>query len=276
LTRAAETVIYLLVEHEFQIDGPSPPGTQVIDRAAGVLRHVLESEQPIGLTDLALAAELPKSTTSRLLGALERNGLVRRTTPRGPFAPGATILSFAQRGLIQRNLVELAQDALQALSDASGETINLAVPAPDGVEHIAQVDSRHFLGSGQWLGRAVDLHATGTGKVFLAFAAATLPSGALVAHTPETIVERGRLESELATVRRRGLATAIDELEPGLAAIAAPVRTQGGDVVAALSVSGPTMRLDTRRVRELEAPLIQQARALSGRLGHHDADKDAA
>ena len=63
--------------------------------------------------------------------------------------------------MLERNIVELSRPALDALAEATGETINLAVPGPDGVEHIAQVDSRHFLGAGQWLGRSVGYRAFG-------------------------------------------------------------------------------------------------------------------
>ena len=241
-----------------------------------LLRQVLESESPIALTDLAGTAELPKSTASRLLGALERHGLVRRTTPRGPFAPGAAILSVANRALVVRNLVELAQDALEVLSEHSGETINLAVPSADGVQHLAQVDSRHFLGSGQWLGRTVDYHCTAVGKLFLAFGVAALPAGQLLAYTPQTVTDRVRLTAELAQARRRELATAIDELESGLSAMAAPVHAHGAGVVAALSISGPTLRMGPRRIADLEAHLTQQARELSRLLGHTHQDKDAA
>src|ERR1700674_5201651 len=80
------------VEQEFQIDEPAsaplPQGTQAIDRAAQLLVRVLQSERPLGLTELADATGLPKSTTSRVLGALERRGLVHQAEPRGPLAPG--------------------------------------------------------------------------------------------------------------------------------------------------------------------------------------------
>ena len=73
-------------------------------------------------------------------------------------------------------MVELARPSLDALGEATGETINLAVPARHGVEHVAQVESRHFLGAGQWLGRSVDYHCTANGKVFMAFGRATMPA----------------------------------------------------------------------------------------------------
>jgi IclR family transcriptional regulator, acetate operon repressor len=260
------------VEQEFQ----RPPGTQTIDRAAQLLALVLEAERPRPLAELAGDAALPKSTTSRLLGALERQGLVQQRGRRGSFGPGPVMLRFAHRGLIDRHLAELAQPHLQALSAASGETINLAVPTPLGVEHVAQVESRHYLGTGQWIGRRVPYHCTAVGKVLVAFDGADLPDPPLESLTPATIVDPERLADALATVRIERCATAVDELEIGLASIAAPVFGGGGQVLAALSISGPTLRLDAPRMAELRPHLMHEAQALGRRLGSHDTGAHAA
>jgi IclR family transcriptional regulator, acetate operon repressor len=249
---------------------------QSIDRAAALLVHLLESEGPTTLTELTEAADLPKSTTSRLLSALERHGLVHQTGQRGTFEPGPAIMRFAHRGAVERSLVELSQPSLQALSDESGETVNLAVPGSDGVEHLAQVDARHFLGTGQWVGRRVAYHSTANGKVFLAFGAASLPEGRLPRLTPHTILDRDLLEAELEQVRADDFATAIDELEVGLSAMAAPVRGPTGDVIAALSLSGPTMRLTPSRISGLRPVLTNEARELSRRLSNAKKEEHAA
>jgi IclR family transcriptional regulator, acetate operon repressor len=242
------------VEQEFQ-------GAQTINRAAQLLTLVLESERPRGLTELADDAALPKSTASRLLGALEREGLIQQRGRRGRFEPGPVLRRFVHRG----QLVELAQPRLEALSEASGETINLAVPGPLGVEHLAQVESRHFLGTGQWVGRRVPYHCTAVGKVLIAFGGAE--PGPLEPLTPLTIADPDQLATEVARVRRNGYATAVDELETGLSSVAAPVV----DGMAALSISGPTLRLDAQRIADLCPTLIHEARALDHDMGVHAA-----
>jgi IclR family transcriptional regulator, acetate operon repressor len=259
------------VEQEFQ----RPGGTQTIDRAAQLLTLVLEAERPRPLADLAGDASLPKSTTSRLLGALERQGLVQQRGRRGSFGPGPVMLRFAHRGLVDRHLAELAQPHLETLSAASGETINLAVPTPLGVEHVAQVESRHYLGTGQWIGRRVAYHCTAVGKILVAFGAADMPSPPFESLSPATIVDPARLAAEVEAVRHEGCATAVDELEEGLASIAAPVFS-GDAALAALSISGPTLRLDTARMAELRPQLIHEAQALGARLGGHDTGAHAA
>jgi DNA-binding IclR family transcriptional regulator len=271
------------VEQQFQA---TAQGTTAIDRGADLLVRVLESEQPVALTDLASAAGLPKSTASRLVSALERRGLIEQDGERGRLRPGPAILRVAERGMLERNLVELARPSLDALSEASEETINLAVPGHEGVEHIAQVDSRHFLGAGQWLGRSVGYEHSANGKVFAAFGRAQVsppgPAAAAVAATATATttaaaataaVAMGR---ELDAVRRNGFATSIDELELGLSAMAAPVRGAHGEVIAALSISGPTLRMTPERIEELRPILTSEAASLSRRLGHHDDQGERA
>jgi DNA-binding IclR family transcriptional regulator len=271
LTNIAWSGIIPLVEQQFQAGQAT-----AVDRSADLLVRVLESDQPVALSELASASGIPKSTASRLVSALERRGLVEQDGERGRLRPGPAILRVAERSMIERNVVELAGPSLDALAEASGETINLAVPGRLGVEHLAQVDSRHFLGTGQWPGRTVDYHCTAVGKVFMAFGRGPSLSEPLQRHAPDTITDPKQLADQLKVVRRTEIATAIDELEPGLAAMAAPVRGARGDVVAALSITGPTLRLNRQRIRELTLVLTDEARLLSGRLGHPDEGEHAA
>ena len=250
-------------------------GTQSIDRAAALLVRVVESSEPASVGELASAAGLPKSTASRLLSALERQGLVQREG-RGHVSVGPVLMRLASRGSLADDLTALAGPALQRLAEASAETINLAVPTPAGVEHLAQVDSPHFLGSTNWVGRRVPHHCTAVGKVFLAHGAARLQPGPLAQLTPATVTDRAALAAQLEVVRARGYAIAGNELEPGLTAIAAPVFAADGRVVAALSISGPDIRLTQRRLDELTATVVSEADRLSSRLGHRNAKEGAA
>jgi IclR family transcriptional regulator, acetate operon repressor len=229
-------------------------GAQTIDRAANLLVGVLEGDRPRAVGELAAEAGLPKSTASRLLAALERNGLVEQEGNRGGFRAGPVVVRFAHRGLVATNLVDLSRESLVALGELTGETINLGVPGPNGVEHLAQIESRHFLGAGQWVGRSVAYEPSANGRVLVAFGAAEAPID------PEL----------LARVRADGFATVVDELEEGLTATAVPVFGESGDAIAALSVSGPTLRLTPKRLAEIQPAITEQGLALSRRLGHRD------
>jgi DNA-binding IclR family transcriptional regulator len=251
-------------------------GSQSIDRAAQLLVAVAESPDGLSVGELVERTDLPKSTVSRLVAALERNALVQRDTARGPLRPGPVLTRLARRGLADRDLVELSAPALQRLAAASDETVNLGVPTPLGVEHLSQVDSRHFLGSTNWIGRLAPHHCTASGKLFLAFGAVRMPSGRLPRMTPDTVTDPAELARQLERVRAEGYAIVVGELEHGLAAVAAPMRDGGGDTVAALSVSGPEGRLPAARMRELAAIMLEEAAEVSARLGHRTSKRGAA
>jgi IclR family transcriptional regulator, acetate operon repressor len=248
----------------------SPTGTQAVDRAARLLTEVVHSPGSVTFTELAAATGLAKSTTSRLLLALERGGLVRRDGA-GHFRPGEVFVRYAWRGGAEAGLVDVAQPYLDRLGRATGETVNLGVARDGLVEQIAQVDSTYLIGGTNWLGRPVPLHCAALGKVLLAYGAAELAAGRLERRTAETITSRSGLDADLAEVRRRGYAITDGELEPGLVAVAAPVRRDGGTVVAAMSVSAPASRLTAAGTAAVAEECAAQAAALSAVLGHRPA-----
>lgn len=251
-------------------------GTQSIDRAAQLLVHVVETAEPPTVGELSDRTGLPKSTTSRLVGALERQGLITREHGSGQLRPGAVLVRFARRETGEAELVELAAQALDSLAASSGETVNLGVPRAGAVEQLDQRDSRHYLGSTNWVGRSVPPHGSALGKVFYAFGALPLPDGSLERLAPRTLVDHSALRRDLDEVRRRGYALAVEELEPGLWAVAAPVRDAGGGVIAALSIAGPTVRLSEGMLDELGRLTLRGAEDVSARLGYDDRKRGAA
>ncbi len=242
-------------------------GSQSVDRAASLLVMVLNSPGAVSFGQLVTASELPKSTVSRLLGSLERQGLVQRTGE-GAVRPGVAITRFVHSAGAVDSLIELARPVLIRIARATGETINLAVPGPLGVEQIDQVDSTYLLGATNWVGRGVPFHCSALGKVFLSFGAAALPAGRLERRTNRTVTSRTALEQELFRIRQLGFAVADSELEPGLVAIAAPVRGASDAVVAAISVTGPAVRLSPDRFAAVGALLVDASLELSTSLGY--------
>jgi DNA-binding IclR family transcriptional regulator len=252
----------------------APTGSRAIERAADLLVRIVESDGSTTVGALSEATRLPKSTTSRLLAALERSGLVQRDD-RAAARPGPVLVAYARRGP-NDDLAALAGPALDRLAALSGETVNLGICTGAGADSLDQRDTRHYLGSTSWVGRAVPLHASGMGKVYLAWGTASLPAGPLERLAPRTLVDHAALERDLRATRARGYATSVDELEPGLWAVAAPVFARGGDVIASLSVTGPTVRLHDRLLDDLGRELRREADVLSTQLGHDHLTKGAA
>ena len=219
---------------------------------------------------------LPKSTTSRLVSALERQGLVQRGRTRGELVPGPVFRAYARRETPPPDLVELAGDALDRLARASGETVNIGIATAAATEMLDQRDSRHFIGSTNWVGRQVPNHTSAVGKVFLAEGVVPMPVEPLERVAPRTITSLQELRHDLERTRARGYATAVDELEEGLWAVAAPVHDANGVVVGALSVSGPTARLRDGLLDELGRLAVAEAEDLSTRIGYDDVKRGAA
>jgi DNA-binding IclR family transcriptional regulator len=237
-------------------------GTQAVDRAALLLSTVVQAAGPLPFAEIAEECGLPRSTTSRLLTALERTELLERDAT-GAYVAGPLFWLYASRHDPWEETVRLGRPILEAVSKETGETVNLGVVRGDRVMHVAQVDSRYHLGTRDWTTVDVPPYASALGKVLYAYGALPPPPGpAWTPLTPATVPDLPALQRELAMVLQRGFATTVDELEVGLTGIAAPVRAHGGNVVAALGLSGPTQRLD-RELTALGALLVDQANQLS-------------
>jgi IclR family transcriptional regulator, acetate operon repressor len=243
------------------------------DAAAKLLSLVL-ARSPRTTADLAAELGLVEPELAPLAAALDRHGLVQWDDARTHLRPGPAAIRFARAEVARAELVEHARASMRRLAEESGETVNLMVPTSSGTEAIAQQDGRHLLGATNWIGRDIPDHASAAGKVFLAYGVAAM-APRLERFTARTMVDRAALRADLDGVRARGFATLVDELEDGLSVVAAPVFDAGGGVVAALAVSGPTARLPSHRLTLLGRVAIEQAHAVSERLGYRGALEDA-
>ncbi|MFM2103498.1 MAG: hypothetical protein RL740_585 [Actinomycetota bacterium] len=235
-------------------------GTQAVDRATSLLIAILNSAKPPLLSELARQLDLPKSTTSRMLGALERQGLIRRDRD-GAYLGGDVLMRFASMQNQDSTLVNKMRPVLENLAAKTSESVNLAVPGNPGgneLKLIDQVDGQYLLGATNWVGRHVPYHASALGKVLLAFGAAQLPTGNLQSKTSRTITSRALLSKELDKVRKIGYAIIDSELEEGLVAVAAPVFGPTGLVVAAISISGPDARITKDQLHKFGESIVKE------------------
>jgi len=222
---------------------------QSAERVLALLANFEEGRPELSVTDIAAALGVHKSTASRLAATLERTGFLARSGRR--YRLGVEIIRLGTLALRSADIGAAMQPAMEKLSQLTGETINLAVPAGPDILNIAEVPSTYILScSGGWIGRRTKPHAVANGKVLLAFGAIPMPVS-LERYTEHTITDPAALEAELTAVRRDGYAKAAAELEEGLVAVAAPVFGAGGGCVAALSISGPAYRMPLENLDEL-------------------------
>ncbi len=246
---------------------------QSVDRAVAIL-EILARDEEAGVTEVAGELGVHKSTASRLLAALERRELVTQDAARGKFRLGVGLVRLAGAAGRGLDVVQESRPVCRALAKEVGETVNLAILSGRDALYLDQVAGPAALSPHNWAGQRIPLHATSDGKVLLAF----LPDAELAECltpplrrcTEHTITAIAELLPELAEIRERGYATAVEELEAGLTAIAAPVRDAEGKVIATISASGPSFRIPAGRFDEMSASVCRAAAETSRRLGWTD------
>lgn len=245
-------------------------------RSLAILEVLTEHPSGIGLVELGRLLGLPKSAAHRLLAQLADDGWVRQDPATGQYGLTMKLTLLGSRYLAGTGLGDVSQPILDRLAAATGELARLALVEGCGLVWVGKAQgARHGLRYDPDAGTHVVLHATATGKAWLA----TLPEAealAIVEATgfatprhfgPKAILDLGRFAQELARTRRAGHGLAIEEGEPGTAALAVVVRASADStapVVGTLSVAGPVGRFTPERRRDLVGHLQTAAAELSG------------
>ncbi|HWG15980.1 MAG TPA: IclR family transcriptional regulator [Streptosporangiaceae bacterium] len=241
-----------------------------VDRAISVLELLAEHGRA-GITEIADELGVHKSTASRLVSVLENRGLVEQLGERGKYALGFGITRLAAAGTRRLDLTKLSQPVCEELAQRLGETVNVAVLHDRAVVNISQGFGPSAMAVQNWVGRRTPLHATSSGRVLLAHVDETdverLLDRPLRRFTPHTTTSLTVLAGELERIRRDGYATSFEQLELGLHAVAVPVFDPRGEVIAAISASGPSYRLSRRRAEEIVPELAAAAAEMSAQLG---------
>ncbi|MEU6432438.1 IclR family transcriptional regulator [Microbispora sp. NPDC046973] len=243
---------------------------QSVDRALTILK-LLARDGELGVSELAASLGVHRSTAFRLVATLESHDLVEQDGDRGGYRLGVGVVRLAGATSARLDLVGESRAVTPALARAVGETVNVAVLAGREALYVDQVTGPSALQLHHWVGQRIPLHATSNGKVLLAHAPAALCEEVIEAGLPvlavRTVTDPARLRAELAEVRLRGYATAVDELEDGLSAVAAPVLGADGSVIASLSASGPSFRMPETAIAAVAEQVMAAAREVSGRMG---------
>lgn len=254
----------------------STGAVQSVDRALTIL-ELLAADGELGVTQIAGLLGVHKSTASRLLATLEAHGLAEQLPDRGRYQLGVGLLRLAGSTRVRLDIVRESRPISRRLAAETGETVNLVILSGTETLYLDQVEGPSALQIYHWVGRRNPLHATANGRVLLAhaspaeqdalIAAISDQRHRLPALTPRTLTSPDELRAALTEVRRRGYDLAIDELEIGLTAAAAPVRGADGTVIGSLSVSGPGFRLTADRIDATVRAVITAADEVSRRMG---------
>ncbi|MFS8202293.1 IclR family transcriptional regulator [Streptomyces sp. CWNU-52B] len=248
---------------------PRDRSVQSVDRAVSILQ-MLAKHGPSGVTEVADELGVHKSTVFRLLATLESRGMVEQDAERGRYRIGYTVAELAGGVGKVSDLASLSRPICHELAAATGDTVNVAIRDGYDVISIGQAIGSAIM-SIDWVGQRSPMHATSAGKLFMA----RMPPDEIAElfakrpkqYTPRTIVDPVRLAAELETVRERGYATTSEEHEIGLAAIAAPIHDLKGQLIAAVSLSGPTFRINEETRPDLAELVLEAGAKISWRRG---------
>ncbi len=244
---------------------------QALDRGLALLGIIAQADG-LSLTSIAQRAGIAASTAHRILATLKAAGFVQCDDARGGYLIGAKAFKVGSAFLRNRKLVDVGRSTIRELMQASGETASMGIENDGYVVFVAQLESHHPIRAFHRPGARGALHASSLGKAIMA----ALPEKSVtqILHrvgmkkfTDRTIVDPQALLTELALVRKRGWAIDDQERAEGMRCVGAPVFNEYGEVVGALSVSGPTVRVTEERLGEL-GPLVKRAAAdLTERIG---------
>ncbi len=257
--------------HNTQAGLSRSPVSTTVTKAMSIL-DILASKADVGvgLAELCTLIEIPKSSTHRYLVTLQELGLAeRRSNDR--YYLGTKVIELAGLYLLNSDLRNDCQAALDELADVTGETVHLAVPSGTEVVYIAKVESKHALSMFSHIGAHLPMHCTALGKAILAFSDAgeleEVLSKPLLSRTPNSITSIDGLKDELMKIRARGYALDNEENEIGIRCIGAPIFDYTTRPIGAISISAPRERMDEERCKTL-GPLVHQAAlAVSRRKG---------
>lgn len=246
-------------------------GSKTLVKGIGLLNLVMDHPDGLTLTDISRESDLPKPTAHRFLGVLVDHGLLRVDTA-GMYRLGAQCLVLGTAFVDQLDIRAESRDLLAALVSHTGETCHLGVLDGNRIVYIEKTESSHAVRMHSRIGSTNPVHSTGLGKAMLAYCDPEVVQS-VIAHglsrrTANTIVEPHMLRTELQRIRQRGYAVDDVENEEGIRCVAAPVLNHKREVVAGISIAGPTYRLTLDRIDDVGGHVLAAAYELSQRIGY--------
>jgi IclR family acetate operon transcriptional repressor len=244
---------------------------QSLDRALSILERLADADG-MTLTDLAQSVGLAPSTTHRLLTTLQQRRFADFDEEYGFWVIGVSAFNVGNAFLRNRRIITLGRPVMRRLMEDVGETVNLAVEDKDELVYVTQFESHAPMRAFFRPGRRAPMHASAIGKAMLAErddATLTdyLHKKGMPRFTEKTIVDPAALRHELAQVRERGWAVDDEEHTVGMRCVAATIHNEHGEVIAGVSLSGPSVRVTQGRLGELGARVVQAANEITVQIG---------
>jgi IclR family KDG regulon transcriptional repressor len=249
---------------------PKTYNVRAVERAMQILSSFDGEHAERGVSEIAQATGLHKATAYRIIMTLLNGSFLERTADGERFRLGLRVVELGLGALRDLDFRQAAFPYMQQLVERFQEICTLGVFDHGQVLHVEIVHSKHTLTIAARVGRHLPAHCTASGKVLLAFlppaVVEPILNAPLAAYTERTITSPARLREELEVVRQRGYALDDEEFEVGIRSVAAPIQDIDGNVIAQMSMPGPTNRLTPERIPEIAQALMEAAEAISGHV----------
>lgn len=254
------------------VERPSEKPVHSIERALAILEALGERPEGYGCTELGQLLRLHKSTVHRILSTLQSYGFAEQDPNTERYKLGMKLVYLGLKLLNSLDFRQVARPYMHELVEISRETVQLAVLDGNEVLVVERDQSPEAITVN--LGLRCQVHCTAEGKVLLAAlpnetVINILKSQGMTQYTVNTITDIEQMLSHLERVRSQGFAINAEELVEGVRSIAAPIYNHNGDVIAALSISGPSSRLTLERISRLVTVLKETCTSISMQLGYH-------
>ncbi len=245
-------------------------GVSALERALSILEIIGNSGKPLDINQLANLSGIPLSSLYRLLDTFTAMGFLNRDSGNRTYSLGFKLLYLGNQARLQLSLIDTVKPFLEDLTEKTGETTNLVVEDRGEAIYVERVDSPYPLRITHMIGKKAPLHATGVGKCLLAWRSSQeviriMEKKGMAKLTPNTITNINDLLQELQRVKKKGYALDCEECEIGIRCVAAPI-FMGDQAVAAISVSGPSIRISDEKMEEYSKILCDVAREVTSIL----------
>jgi len=245
---------------------------QSLEKAINILYLFSHKKHTWGITEIAKALNMQKSTVFRLVDTMVKNGIMRKTNDNQRYRLGLKLFELGGVVFSEFHLKDIANKYIHDLSEKCGETVHMGILNETSILSIESSDTRNSLRPAILIGKTSPLHCTGIGKALFAFLDKTeqnelLNKITLDKYTNNTITKFELFVIELENIRERGYAVDDMEHEFGVRCIAAPIFDHTNKVIASLSISGPSVRVTPEKDEYLASQLIDICKTISTELG---------
>lgn len=250
-----------------------PGFVQSVERTLDIMELLSEHENGLPIKDISEILDLHKSTVHRLLATLIHKGYVEKNIDNNNYIVTLKLFQLGSRKVENIDLIDIAKPYLNKLAELTNEVVHLVIREGAYIVYIDKVEGTQTIRMHSRIGRRSYMYCTGVGKAIMASMDSNemkdiWDKSKIVKLTDHTIIDFEDMQKELLDIRQRGYSLDNEENEIGVRCIAVPIFDISGCSNAALSISGPTIRMTDEKILEFKSYILEYSKIISKELGY--------